>query len=161
MASSRFSWRAWPCTSPAPRAARSHSSVASFLFPPCRRQAERLWMNPSPQGDVASPPPSAHQLHGAPPIITLNREINEGRKNRQLLPHGPLKKKCFFLAAWPQSNLRRRLRPSHPCQGSRGWRNGCAPCRPGANWPVCLAISDSCLAWGGLFFTPLNEVLLY
>lgn len=32
---------------------------------------------------------------------------------------------------------------------------------PGPNWPVCFAISDSCLSWGGLFFTPLNEVLLY
>lgn len=32
---------------------------------------------------------------------------------------------------------------------------------PSPNWPVCFAISDSCLSWGGLFFTPLNEVLLY
>lgn len=55
--------------------------------------------------------------------------------------------------------------PRARASGSPGWRNGSgarAPLPlPGPNWPVCFAISDSCLSRGGLFFTPLNEVLLY
>lgn len=70
-----------------------------------------------------------------------------------------------YFAVWPQNILHWWLRPLCPRLGRRGWRNGSGAAShcalPSPNWPVCFAISDSCLSWGGLFFTPLNEVLLY